>query len=108
MCKFLCECAWLCARRATDRDLERVSAVKQLSSFVVFHLFSWHVRAMEQMCQYFRYQPPLRILVPLLVPFLTLKGQDTGYRPQYDEGENQRNVHTNRKVATAHAECIQI
>ena len=27
---------------------------------------------------------------------------------QYDGRENQRNVHTNRKVATTHAEYIQI
>ena len=46
-------------------------------SFVVSHLFSWHVRAMEQMCQYLCYQPLLRISVLLMVLFLTLKGQDT-------------------------------
>ena len=26
-------------------------------SYVVSHLFSWHERAMERMCQYLRYQP---------------------------------------------------
>ena len=46
-------------------------------SFVFSHLLSWHVRAMEQICQYLHYQPPLRILVLLMVFFLTLKGQDT-------------------------------
>ena len=47
------------------------------TQFVVSHLLSWHVRAMEQICQYLHYQPPLRILVLLTVLFLTLKGQDT-------------------------------
>ena len=46
-------------------------------SFVFSHLLSWHVRAMEQICQYLHYQPPLRTLVLRMVLFLTLKGQDT-------------------------------
>ena len=39
-------------------------------SFVVSNLLSWHVRAMEQVCQYLHYQPPLRTLVLLMVLFL--------------------------------------
>ena len=46
------------------------------TNFVVFHLFSWHVRMMERMCQYLRYLPPLRIWVPLVVLFLNLMGQE--------------------------------
>ena len=47
-------------------------------SFVVLHLFSWHVRATEQMCLHLGHQPPLRIWSLLTVLFLTLKGQDFG------------------------------
>ena len=47
-------------------------------SFVVLHLFSWHVRATEQMCLHLRHQPLLRIWGLLTVLFLTLKGQDFG------------------------------
>ena len=46
-------------------------------SFVVSHLFSWHVRAMERMCQFLRYLPPLRKRVLLTALFLTSKEQDT-------------------------------
>ena len=74
-------------------------------SFVVSHLFSWHVRAMEQMCQFLRYHPPLRTWVLLMVLFLTFEGQDT---EQNDGGEHQRNVHTRRKIAATHAEYLQV
>ena len=33
MCKF-CAIAWLCACQATDRDLERVSAVKKMNAWI--------------------------------------------------------------------------
>ena len=46
-------------------------------SFVVSHLFSWHVRVMERTCQFLRYLPPLRIWVLLTALFLTSKEQDT-------------------------------
>ena len=46
-------------------------------SFVVSHLFSWHVRGTEQMCLYHLYQPPFRIWVLLTVLFLTSREQDT-------------------------------
>ena len=41
-------------------------------SFVVSHLFSWHVRVMERMCLFLPYLPPHRIWV-----LRTLKEQDT-------------------------------
>ena len=40
-------------------------------SFVVSHLFSWHVRVMERMCLFLRYLSPLRIWVLLSALFLT-------------------------------------
>ena len=46
-------------------------------SFVVSHLFSWHVRVMERMCQYLPNLPPLRIWVLQTALFLTFKEQDT-------------------------------
>ena len=40
-------------------------------SFVVSHLFSWHVRVMERMCLFLPYLSPLRIWVLLTALFLT-------------------------------------
>ena len=63
------------------------------SSFVVSHLFSWHVRVMERTCQFLYYLPPLRTWVLLMVLFLNLMVQDTA--PQRWR-KNQRNLLTDR------------
>ena len=61
-------------------------------SFVVSHPFSWHVRAMERMCQFLRYLPPLRIWVAPDGPLPDLEG--TGYRAStMEEKINEMFVH---------------
>ena len=47
------------------------------TQFCFSHLFSWHVRMMERMCQFLHYLPPLRKWVLLTALFLTSKEQDT-------------------------------
>ena len=47
------------------------------SSFVVSLLSSGHVRAMERMCQFLRYLPPLRIWILQTALFLTSTEQDS-------------------------------
>ena len=68
-------------------------------------LFSWRVLVMDQTCQHLLYQPPLRIVVLLTFLFLALREQVSA---PVRWRTNQRNVHTNREVATTHAEHIQI
>ena len=62
-------------------------------SFVVSHLFSWQVRATEQMCLYLRHQPPLRIGPN--GSLLDLKG--TGYRAPGSSNDNRK---TRRRLDT--------
>ena len=60
-------------------------------SFVVSHRFLWHVRAMEQMCEYLRHQPHLRITGFPNGSLPELEG--TGYRPStMEEKINEMSV----------------
>ena len=72
-------------------------------SFVVSHLFSWHVRAMEQTCQYLLFQPLLRILVLLVVLFLTSRKQVSA--PVQWSGKSKECSYKSRSCHYAHRVC---